>query len=228
MDTLELLLTICERHHEERFIKILQKHGIHLTQILLCRGTASSEVLNLLNLQESEKTLLISAVSSATLPALLKDYRHDLFIDIPGNGIVLTVPLNRIAGQRTLALLTHNQSFERPKEGETGMAMPTEHELIVVIADEGHTDTIMDAARSAGAGGGTALHAKGTGAAYAKQFFGVTLASEKELLLIVSPVKTRDAIMKAVVAVAGPATRAHGIVFALPVSSVAGLRVVED
>jgi len=228
MDTLELLLTICERHHEEDFIKILRRHEIHLTDALLCRGTASSEVLDLLNLQASDKTLLLAIASSATLPAVMKDFRHDLYIDIPGNGIVLTVPLNRIAGQRTLALLTHNQQFERSKEGEQTMAMPTDNELIIVIADEGHTDTIMDAARSAGAGGGTALHAKGTGAGYAKQFFGVTLASEKELILIVSPTAKRDGIMKAVVGAAGPGTRAHGIVFSLPVSSVAGLRVIED
>lgn len=228
MDTVELLLTICERHHEDAFITILKKHEIHLTESVLCHGTATSDVLDLLNLQASEKTLLVAVGSSATLPSLMKDFRHDLYIDIPGNGIVLTVPLNRIAGQRTLALLTHNQSYERPKEGRTAMAMPTEHELIIVIADEGHTDQIMDAARSAGAGGGTALHAKGTGADYAKQFFGVTLAGEKEMILVVSPGKKRDGIMKAIVDAAGPATKAHGIVFSLPVSMVAGLRADED
>ncbi len=229
MDCLELLLTICERRHAEDFLQILRRHEIGLAGTLLCRGTATSDVLDLLNLQASEKTLLAAAVSGAALPPLMKDFRHDLYIDIPGNGIVLTVPLSRIAGQRTLALLTHRQPFERRSETEeASMALSTEYELVVVIADEGHTDRIMDAARSAGAGGGTVLHAKGTGADYARQFFGVTLAGEKELLLIVSPERKRDGIMKAVVAAAGPATRAHGVVFSLPVSSAAGLRADED
>ncbi len=228
MDTLELLLTICQRRQAEKFLRILRKHEIHLTQSALARGTATSEVLDLLSLQRSQKALLLAVASSATLPALMRDFRRDLYIDIPGNGIVLTLPMRSIAGQRSLALLTHRQSYQRPNGSEESTMAPTAHELLIVIADEGHTDTIMDAARSAGAGGGTILHAKGTGAAYAKQFFGLTLAGEKELLLIVTPTARREAIMKAVIQAAGPSTRAHGIVFSLPVSSVAGLRAEED
>ena len=37
------------------------------------------------------------------------------------------------------------------------------HELVVVVCNHGYTDDVMDVARSAGAGGGTVLHAKGTG-----------------------------------------------------------------
>ena len=35
------------------------------------------------------------------------------------------------------------------------------YEIILAIANEGHTDTVMDAARAAGARGGTVLHGKG-------------------------------------------------------------------
>ena len=48
-----------------------------------------------------------------------------------------------------------------------------------------YTEKVMDAARQAGAAGGTVVHAKGTGAKYAK-FFGLTLADEKEMIYIVS------------------------------------------
>ena len=44
----------------------------------------------------------------------------------------------------------------------------------------------MDAARAAGAGGGTVIHAKGTGMEGAAQFLGMELVNEKELVLIVS------------------------------------------
>ena len=60
------------------------------------------------------------------------------------------------------------------------------HELIIVITNQGYTDKVMDAARSAGAGGGTAIHAKGTGAELARKFFGVSIASEKEIVFIIS------------------------------------------
>ena len=42
----------------------------------------------------------------------------------------------------------------------------------------------MEAARGAGATGGTTIHAKGTGMELAKKFFGVSIASERELVFI--------------------------------------------
>lgn len=72
---------------------------------------------------------------------------------------MLAVPLKSVAGARTLAYLTDN----REMGGKPSMEFA--HELIVVILNEGYSDFVMDAARSAGAGGGTVLHAKGTAGA---------------------------------------------------------------
>lgn len=47
-------------------------------------------------------------------------------------------------------------------EGEEEMA-DTEYEMIIAVAEQGYIEPIMEAARSAGAGGGTVIHAKGTG-----------------------------------------------------------------
>ena len=103
-----------------------------------------------------------------------------------------------------------------------------DYELIVTILNEGHTDPVMDAARAAGAGGGTVLHAKGTGAKRANKFFGVSLADEKEMIFIVSKTGEKAAIMKAIAERTGPGTPAGAICFSLPISAVAGLRVLED
>ena len=98
------------------------------------------------------------------------------------------------------------------------------HELLVVITNQGHTDMVMDAARAAGATGGTAVHAKGTGTELAKKFFGVSIAAEKELIFILTLEETRVPIMKAIMAQAGMQTEAQSLVFSLPVSDIAGLR----
>ena len=101
------------------------------------------------------------------------------------------------------------------------------HELIVVIANQGATDRVMDAARGAGATGGTSVHAKGTGTELAKKFFGVSLAAEKELIFILTAAETRKPIMKAIMEKAGMQTDAQALVFSLPVSDLAGLRQLE-
>ena len=79
----------------------------------------------------------------------------------------------------------------------------TAHELIVVISEQGYTEMIMEAARAAGAYGGTVIHAKGTGQAAAEKFLGVTIAVEKEILYIVTKTEQKNAIMKAIMKDAG-------------------------
>lgn len=98
------------------------------------------------------------------------------------------------------------------------------HELIVVILNEGYSDFVMDAARSAGAGGGTVLHAKGTGRSRAESFFGVSLADEKDVVYIVAYADQKADIIRAIQEQAGPGTKAGAICFSLPISAVAGLR----
>lgn len=67
---------------------------------------------------------------------------------------MLTVPLKSVAGGKTLSYLTDDL-----KAGGAPN-MNFEHELITVILNEGYSDFVMDAARAAGAGGGTVLHAR--------------------------------------------------------------------
>lgn len=87
---------------------------------------------------------------------------------------------------------------------------------------------IMDAARAAGAYGGTIIHAKGTAGEMANKFMGVTIADEKEIVYIVSKSDEKNAIMKAIMEKAGLNSKAKAICFSLPVSDTAGLRLLED
>ena len=104
----------------------------------------------------------------------------------------------------------------------------TKYELLLIIANHGYSDMIMDAARSAGAAGGTVIHAKGTGMEGAEKFLGVSLAAEKEMIFIVVKRQLRNGIMTAVMQEAGMDTKAKAICFTLPVNSTAGLRLIED
>ena len=99
--------------------------------------------------------------------------------------------------------------------------------MVITVVDKGNTELVMDAARTAGASGGTVVRAKGTGAEIAK-FFGVSISEEKELVYIVARKDNRDAIMKAIMEKAGSNTKAHGVIFSLPVDSAVGLKCFEN
>ena len=115
---------------------------------------------------------------------------------------------------------------EDGKEEESEMKN-TKYELIVVIANQGHSEEVMDAARAEGAGGGTVIHAKGTGLEKAEKFLGVSIADEKEMIYIVAKSEMKNAIMKSIMQHAGLESRAKSVVFSLPVSDTAGLRLQE-
>jgi nitrogen regulatory protein PII len=105
--------------------------------------------------------------------------------------------------------------------------MQTVQELIVAIYQKGYTDMVMDAAREAGAGGGTTIRAKGTSAG-AQKFFGLSLAEEKEMLFIVTQTEKKKDIMKAIMQKAGTDSEAHSLVFSLPVTDTAGFRFTDE
>ena len=144
---------------------------------------------------------------------------------MPGTGIAFTVPLSSIGGRRELLFLTEHQNYQK---GEESTMKDTTHELLLVVANHGYSDLIMDAARGAGAAGGTVIHAKGTGMEGAEKFLGISLAAEKEMIFIVVRREKRNDIMSAIMHSAGMQSKAKSICFTLPVSATAGLRLIED
>jgi hypothetical protein len=98
------------------------------------------------------------------------------------------------------------------------------YSLILVIANQGYSAEIMDAAKSAGAAGGTVVHAVGTEWNHAEKFFGLTLQPEKELILILTGQPLKQKITEAVSEQNGPGTDAGALVFSVPVGRVAGLQ----
>ncbi len=97
------------------------------------------------------------------------------------------------------------------------------HEVIFAIVDEGFAEDVMDVARAEGVRGGTIINARGVAREDAAAFFGITLHSEKEMLMMVVEKAIRDRVLNAIYREMGMAKAAHGIAFSLPVSDVAGL-----
>ena len=92
------------------------------------------------------------------------------------------------------------------------------YELIVCIVNAGFSQNVMEAARSAGAQGGTIIRARGSANPEAEEFFGINIQSDKEMLMILVPKAIKDAVLKAVYKDCGLADEANGIAFSLPVN----------
>jgi len=225
MSELYLMFSIVNRRQTRRFQDLYDAAGASLAMTTLGRGTAASDILDYFGLAASEKALLLHFVTGETWKTIKAALQKKLHIDVPGTGIAFTVPLSSIGGKKQLQFLLNGQDFEK---GEEQTLKETKYELLLAIANQGYTEQIMDAARSQGAGGGTVIHAKGTGMEHAEQFLGFSLASEKEIVLIVVPHAKKNSIMRAIMDQAGMTTDAKAIVFSLPVTATAGMRLLED
>ena len=225
MGSLNLVTTVVDRKIINRYIEVYQDNDSHVAFLALGYGTASNEMLDYLGLESNQKAVAFSVMEESSWLKVKKQMERKLKIDAPGGGIAFTIPLSSIGGMKALQFLLETQEYQKEEESTL---KNTNHQLIIVITEPGYTNMVMDAARSAGAYGGTVIHAKGTGMEMAEKFMGVSLASEKELVLIVAKSEQKNGIMQAIMKDAGLHTKAKSIAFSLPVTDTAGLRLVED
>ena len=225
MGNIYLMTTIVDRKIIEKYLDLYRENDLHVMYVSLGYGTASNEIMDYLGLDSIEKAVAISVVEEETWATVKKQLQKKLRIDAPGGGIAFTIPLSSVGGKKMLEFLLEKADYQKQEESTL---KNTDHELIVVISQQGYTDVIMDAARGAGAYGGTIIHAKGTAGEVANKFMGVTIADEKEIVYIVSKSNEKNAIMKAIMEKAGLNSKAKSICFSLPVTDTAGLRLLED
>lgn len=225
MGSLYLMTTIMDRKKANKYLTLFQENNLHVIFWLLGYGTVSNEVLDYLGLDSLEKAVAFSVLEESTWLHTKKQLEKKLQIDAPGGGISFIIPLSSIGGKKTLQFLLESEDYQKEEESTL---KNTTHELIIIIAEQGYTELIMEAARGAGAYGGTVIHAKGTGMEMAEKFMHMSLAAEKEVIYIVSKTETKNDIMQAVIKKAGPDSKAKAITFSLPVTDTAGLRLIED
>ena len=106
--------------------------------------------------------------------------------------------------------------------------MNDNYEVIYSIVNHGYSDLVMNAAKEAGARGGTIMTARGTGNKEAETFFGISVTPEKEIVLILVPKAIRDKVLLAINEGAGMSTRGMGIAFSVPVTDVVGIETRLD
>ncbi len=224
MSDICLMTTIVDRNNSKKYFDFYKQEELHVMYVTMGQGTARGDILDYLGLEASEKMVAFHFLELENWKIVKRDLQKKLQIDAPGEGIAFLVPLSSIGGKRTLQFLLEKKELP---EREESTLKDTTYELIIAIADQGNLELVMDAARGAGAYGGTVIHAKGTGMEYAEKYLGVTIAAEKEMIFIVTKKEQKNGIMKAIMEQAGMDSAAKTVVFSLPVTDTAGLRLID-
>lgn len=220
-----MIISIVERGHGRQLIELYSARQMVTHLLCLGHGTASSEMLSLLGLGESEKDVLLGIGQRSVVRQTMGSMNNaNLACAIRGRGIVFSVPLTGVnallAAATTLARTEQAHSGQTPETKQEEPMMQqngTRHSLILISVNQGYTDAVMDTARRVGATGGTIVRARWAGAQPLEQFYGITLQLEKEVIAILAQEGSRRAIMEAVNLNHGLKTDAQAVICSVAV-----------
>lgn len=215
--SLRLLLVIGDADTAQNVARLLLRNQVPLQYQCRGHGTASSEILSLCGLGETDKALTAAIVRKADTKQILKELGRALGLRNRGTGIAVTVPINGLQAS-VVRLLSRSETEE-----EEAVQTPSHHALILAAVNQGFSDEVMDAAREAGATGGTVIRGRRRGPEEAMRFWGISLQEEQELIAIVASREKRLDIMSAISRQYGPKSEAQGIVLSLPVEDIMGM-----
>ena len=106
---LKLLITVVNKNKAEFYMDYLQEFEINMQMSMRARGTADSDLLHYLGLEDSDKRVLFSLVREDMAPAALRGLEEKFETVRDGKGIAYTVPLSSVAGAAIYQFLTNNR-----------------------------------------------------------------------------------------------------------------------
>ena len=105
---LKLLFTVVDRNKGEFYLDVLSQFEVNFQTMVNGTGTANSEVLNMLGLNNS-KAVIISVIREDLTDTILKVLEHKFQTIRNGKGIAFAVPLSSVIGVNIYRFLSNNQ-----------------------------------------------------------------------------------------------------------------------
>lgn len=220
MEPMKLILSVVERGQGAAMLRLYRKRYVPIHFQCAGKGTATSEIMDILGLGSSEKDVLISFAAASAAKKLLHDLDNELRGTTGGAGIVVCLP---VSGLNSLVASLAAYRAESLKEKEDNEMERTENSLILVACARGCTDDVMSTAKAHGARGGTVIKGRLSGREELEQAYEVELKPEREIVAIVVPTGLRGPIMEAINAEHGLRSEAQAALCSLPIEQIVRL-----
>jgi nitrogen regulatory protein PII len=172
-----------------RVLQIAREKGVSGGTIVLARGTAENRWLKLFDLTDIRQELVILIAEEGAAKQTLEEVNNSFHMDKPSHGIAFAMPLTNLIGD--------GQEWALKQAGNGG-ATENMYNAIFVVVDRGKGSQVMEAAKAAGARGGTVINARGAGDQEKTKVFHIEIEPEKEIVLILAPTDGTEAIVQAV------------------------------
>ena len=103
----KLLVTVVPRKKAEFYIEFLHAYEVNFQTTLLAQGTAKSETLYMLGLEDSDKAVILSAIREDKATEALHALEDRFHTIKNGKGIAFTIPLSSVVGVTAYRFLSN-------------------------------------------------------------------------------------------------------------------------
>ena len=100
------MMIIIDRNKTDKLLSKLEQIGVNFPHVFRAEGTAKSEILDLLGVGHSEKSIIFSTLTQDTVIKVKEILTKDFDILKKGNGIAFTLPITSVSGPATLQILS--------------------------------------------------------------------------------------------------------------------------
>lgn len=207
---IKLLVVIYNK--EKRLKLILKKYNLNYQVVSNALGTANSKILEYLGLDGIKKNIYFVLIPSSIEDYLLNDLKIWCNLEKKGVGIAFTTSISGSS-----KFIKDNLNI-----GDVNVKNKSNYELIVTIVNEGFSDYVMHASRSAGCMGGTVIKGRSVGS-HGTIFMDISIEPEKDVVLNIVPKTIKREVMESITKYCGVKTDARGVLVSIPLDNVIGL-----
>ena len=113
---LKLLITVIDRSKTLFYVDLLEQFEVNVQMVLYGKGTANSQIRDLLGLTEAEKSIIISYIREDKVKEALETLDEKFHKVKNGKGVAFTVSLDSIIGVSMYQLLSNDQTVGDKKQ----------------------------------------------------------------------------------------------------------------
>ena len=107
---LKVLVTIVDRSKTLLYLDLLEQYEVNVQMVSYGRGTANSQMMDLLGLVESDKSVIVSWIREDKIKETLEALNEKFSKVKNGKGVAYTIPLDSIIGVSAYQLLSNDRT----------------------------------------------------------------------------------------------------------------------
>lgn len=195
---MKLIVTIVERGKGSAIGRMYSQNQVFWQYQCAGRGTASSELLDVLGFGTAERDILISIGAGGCVQRLMHELNNELRTRIRAKGIAFSMRLTGLNNLLARMILNQEKEAKQEEKGAIVMEQSGSHSLILVAVNQGHTDEVMNTANKAGARGGSIIRSRWVDSGVSEKFYGISVQEEKEIIALVVPTASRNMVMESI------------------------------